>query len=271
MTDAHRPIFGSASIAETYHRYLEPVIFGPWAARLVDYVGISEGQKVLDVATGTGAVARAAARRVGPSGRVLASDVSPEMLAEAVLAELGDDPPLEALECPATELALPDASVEVALCQQGFQFIGDRGAAVAEMRRVLRPGGRVGVAVWLAGRRLEPFDTYAEVLAANEVPEPFPDAYDRARSRMSPEELAQCLTDGGLREVEVVTEELVVQWPSPQAAAHGVGGAPFAAGLERLEPARLEGILAALTRAMTGDDGRPVAPTMAAVLGRAVA
>ena len=63
-------------MAEGYRRHLEPVIFEPWAERLVVFAGVRAGQHVLDVAAGTGVVSRRAAAAVGDGGRVIASDVS---------------------------------------------------------------------------------------------------------------------------------------------------------------------------------------------------
>ncbi|MGH3026123.1 MAG: methyltransferase domain-containing protein, partial [Gaiellaceae bacterium] len=102
-------------MADGYREYLEPVIFRPWAELLLDFVGVDEGQTVLDVAAGTGVISRAAAVRVGPGGRVVASDVSAAMLAH-VPDGFPDGQALQMLECSATALTLPDASVDIVLC-----------------------------------------------------------------------------------------------------------------------------------------------------------
>jgi ubiquinone/menaquinone biosynthesis C-methylase UbiE len=96
-----RGLFGSGSVPDGYGEDLEPVIFRPWASRLIDFVGVRPGEAVLDVAAGTGVVARAAAARVGAGGRVIASDISSGMLAQ-VNREVGPDAaPIETLECSA--------------------------------------------------------------------------------------------------------------------------------------------------------------------------
>lgn len=154
MEESTRGPFESASIPEAYRRFLQPAIFEPWAARLIDFVGLHEGQTVLDVASGTGAVARAAARTVGPRGRVIASDISTGMLTNVAIGAHPADAPIELLESPATAIALSDAAVDVALCQQGFPFI--RGSASGKMsmsetdvQKVLSAGGFVDVEVTL--------------------------------------------------------------------------------------------------------------------------
>lgn len=143
--------FASASVdaMTVYDEILVPRMFAPWAELLLDEVAPAPGENVLDVATGPGTVARPAADRVGPTGSVTACDLSPSMLsiARGKPAALGAGP-ITYVECPADALDVPDASFDVVVCQQGLQFFPDRAAALAEMRRALRPGGRVGIAVW---------------------------------------------------------------------------------------------------------------------------
>ncbi len=268
MEESTRGPFESTSIPGAYRRFLQPVIFEPWASRLIDLVGLREDQHVLDVASGTGAVARAAARVVGPSGRVIASDISTAMLANV---PIGADPggaPIELVESSATAIALPDAVVDVALCQQGFPFMPDRAAAAREMRRVLRPGGTIGIAVWAAGRRLEPFDSYGEVLVAAGFDTPFIRGSASGKMSMSEAEVHGALSAGGFTDVEVTVQELMLQWPSIEAAAAGIRGTPYWPVIESLEPARREEVMSALREVFAGSDGGPIRQTTIAVLGR---
>ncbi|MBA2577660.1 MAG: methyltransferase domain-containing protein [Euzebyaceae bacterium] len=131
--------------AAAYERYLVPVFMDPWAADLIDGVEVAPGQRVLDIACGTGVVTRHAAARVGSGGEVTAVDVNPGMLAVARAAAAGMPAPIRWHEAGAEQLPLADASIDVVLCQQGLQFFYDPAAALAEMRRIARPGGRLGV------------------------------------------------------------------------------------------------------------------------------
>ncbi len=134
-----------------YDEILVPRLFDPFADVLLDEVGVSSGLEVLDVACGPGTVSRRVATRLGPEGRVTACDLSPAMLEVAAgKPALERAAPITYRQCPADELAVPDGAFDIVLCQQGLQFFPDRHEALAEMRRVLRPGGRVGVAVWCA-------------------------------------------------------------------------------------------------------------------------
>ena len=139
----------STSGLRTYEDVLVPRLFAPWAALLLDRLAVRPGEALLDVATGPGTVATAAAVRVGPEGRVTGADLSPAMLALA-----WEKPPIdgaatvEYVQCPADALPVADDSYDVVTCQQGLQFFPDRPAALREFRRAARPGGRIGIAVW---------------------------------------------------------------------------------------------------------------------------
>src|ERR1700683_2896095 len=270
MSDTGGP-FAAVTVAEGYRRYLEPVIFEPWAERLVAFARIRSGRHVLDVAAGTGVVSRRAAVAVGKGGRVIASDISEWMLAQVARDDASRD--IESLVSSATELDLADSVVDVVLCHQGVQFFPDRGAAVGEMRRVLRPGGTAAVAVWVAGRHLDPFATYGEVLESCGVEDPFPGryGYDMTRFAMTLEEVEALFSGAGFGDMQVETEELTLRWDGPHAAALGVTGTPFATGLAGLDAHRQAEVMAALDEAFARslDDGG--AFTMSAVLARGTA
>jgi ubiquinone/menaquinone biosynthesis C-methylase UbiE len=121
----------------------------PFAVALVALLPPPVGAHVLDVATGTGLVAVEAARRVGPRGSVLATDFLPAwepfVRTTASAARVAN---VMFASMPAEALALPDASFDVVFCQFGLMFVPEPIRALREMRRVLRPGGRIGIAVW---------------------------------------------------------------------------------------------------------------------------
>lgn len=250
-------LFGSGSVPEAYERYLVPPIFKPWADALVDFADVRAGEAVLDVASGTGVVAATAAERVGEAGRVVATDVSAAMLTLAAAAH----PMIEAVATPADELAVGDAPFDVALCQQGFQFLTDRPAAARAMQRVLRSSGRVALAVWMSGPQLEPFDVYGRVLERHGLPEPFPRGYAYDFS-MSPGEVDDVLTGAGFVDVQVETTVIEVSWPTLDDAVHGIAGTPYGPPVAALDEEGQRRIAAALREAL-----RPVHP-MTAVLAR---
>jgi ubiquinone/menaquinone biosynthesis C-methylase UbiE len=250
-------LFDVTSVPDAYERYLVPSIFKPWANVLVDFASASKGEIVLDVASGTGVVAATAAERVGDAGRVVATDISASMLALASAAH----PRVETVETAADELAVGDFSFDVALCQQGFQFLSDRPAAARAMMRVLRGSGRVAVAVWMSGSVLEPFDVYGRVLERMGLPEPFPRAYAYDFT-MSPEEVSDVLSSVGFVDVEVENRVIEVSWLTLEDAVRGIAGTPYGPSVAALNDADQRRIAATLREEL-----RPSHP-MTAILAR---
>lgn len=134
--------------AETYERYMVPVLFAPSADRLVALARPRPGERVLDVACGTGIAARRAASRVGAAGRIVGLDASAGMLAVARAAAAREPVAIDWREGRAEALPFADAEFDLVLCQYALMFFTDKAAALAEMRRVLAPGGRVLLSVW---------------------------------------------------------------------------------------------------------------------------
>ena len=133
---------------EAYEQYLVPAIFVPWAEGLVDRADVRDGDDVLDVACGTGIVARTAASRVGDTGSVVGLDLNEGMLAVAEKAAAEIEPPVEWRQGNATDLPFSEERFDVVCCQQALQFFEEPTAALEEMRRVLAPGGRAVCSVW---------------------------------------------------------------------------------------------------------------------------
>lgn len=221
--------FTDGSAAENYEHHLAPYLFEPWSTELLNMVVIDDASAVLDVAAGTGVVSRAAARRAGPHGRVLATDISPVMTAyiAAQPAEPGAAP-IETAVASATDLGCQDDEFDVVVCQQGLPFFPDRLAALREMHRVLHRGGVVGVAVWSGRHGMLPFGPFHEVFAAMGVPEPFPNAWKLDSFTMTPHELEPLVHAAGFPHVVCSELELVTHWPDLDHLVDVVNGSPFA-------------------------------------------
>jgi ubiquinone/menaquinone biosynthesis C-methylase UbiE len=127
---------------QNYERFFVPAIGAPLATDLIGHAALRSGDRVLDVACGTGIVARLAAQQVGSAGTVAGLDVDPGMLAVARSATPAGLR-IEWHEASADAMPLPAASFDVVLCQMGLQFMPDRHAALREMWRVLAPDGRL--------------------------------------------------------------------------------------------------------------------------------
>lgn len=148
MADEPWQLTGSGP--ESYERYQVPSVFAPLARLFLRHVGLRPGQRVLDVACGTGIVARVAAPLIGPHGLIVGVDLSAAMLDVARAHAPGGGAAVEWRQGDVAALPSDDASFDVVLCQQGLQFFPDKPGALREMHRVLRPGGRLGVCVWCA-------------------------------------------------------------------------------------------------------------------------
>jgi SAM-dependent methyltransferase len=200
-------VSGSAGVGaaphfvELYERVLVPPLFRPWGEQLLDRVPLAPGARVLDVACGTGIGARLVRQRLG-GGAVVGVDRNPAMLALARTIE----PAIDWREGDAASLPARDGErFDAVLCHQGVQFFPDRRAAVLEMRRVLAPGGSVGIGVW---RSLEENGLFYEL---GVVAEGFVGPIEDARHGFADAEaLRALLIDAGFAriEVEAVTMEV---------------------------------------------------------------
>jgi ubiquinone/menaquinone biosynthesis C-methylase UbiE len=148
--------------AERYRRHHQvAALDAPWACELLDAVGLGPGERVLDVACGTGILTRTAAERVLPDGTVVGLDPSEPALE---VARATADAVIEWRRGDVASLSFRDASFDVVVCQQRLQLFPDRSRALSEMRRVLVPGGRVAVAVWGPIQRSPAFAALADSL-----------------------------------------------------------------------------------------------------------
>ncbi len=153
--------------AEAYESLFVPALFAQWTAPMIDIAGIARGQQVLDVACGTGVLARAAADRVGGAGAVVGVDLNPAMLAVAARVR----PDLEWREADAADLPFADGRFDAVLCQSALFFFPDVVGALREMARVVRPGGVVAVQTYAALPDQPGFGDLATVVARHAPPE----------------------------------------------------------------------------------------------------
>jgi len=130
---------------EIYERVFVPAMLGPWAKRGLTIANPQPGEQVLDVACGTGALTRLLAKAVGPGGRVVGLDLNPDMLAVARRLPVNQ---VDWRDGSADALPFEDESFDVVCCAFGLMFFPDQPAALREMRRALKGGGRLMVMVW---------------------------------------------------------------------------------------------------------------------------
>lgn len=158
----------TGSAAETYERYFVPAIGRPVAEDLIEAATLRKGERVLDVACGTGVVTRLAAERVGDEGSVTGLDVDAQML-EIARSAAPTGVSIEWHEATAEAMPYDDGRFDVVLCQMGLQFMPNRLAVLREMQRVLAAGGRVALNV--PGPTPLMFSIVADALARHIHPE----------------------------------------------------------------------------------------------------
>lgn len=186
--------------ANAYESLMVPALFGEWATKVADAAHIRPGQRVLDVACGTGVLGRELASRVGRAGIVAGLDPSPGML--EVAKQLA--PAVEWRQGIAESLPFPDESFNAVVSQFGLMFFSDRRKALAEALRVLVPSGRLAVAVWDS---LDNITAYAAEVALLErfAGQPAADALRAPFALGDRRDLAALLADAGVGSVEVLT------------------------------------------------------------------
>ena len=159
------------SVAENYESNLVPIIFAPWADELVETAALRQGDSVLDVACGTGIVARIAARKLGNTAGVVGVGCKRADDHGRSLDGNGRGHRHRVVGSQRLRTALPEAAFDVVLCQSGLQFFPDRSASLREMRRVLKPGGRLILSVWGPIERSRGFAVAADAVARHIGPE----------------------------------------------------------------------------------------------------
>jgi enediyne biosynthesis protein CalE5 len=181
---------------------------------IVEAAQVRPGMRVLDLASGTGEPALTLAAAVAPDGHVTATDLVPEMLAtaEEVARERGLDN-ISFKQADAEDLPFPDESFDVVTCRFGVMFFPDPARALREVRRVLKPDGRVALLAW-GPREQNPYvSAAADVLSKRvQLPPPAPDAPQPFRFA-EPGALAAQLEAAGFRQVR--EERRAIPWPWP--------------------------------------------------------
>jgi SAM-dependent methyltransferase len=221
--------------AELYERYPGRYILGPWAPGLVDLARLGAGERVLDLACGTGAIARVAAERVGASGRVTGLDLNAGMIAVARSLPAPAGAAIAWIERSAQDTGLPDRCLDVVLCQQGLQFFPDRIAALREVRRVLVPGGRVAISVW---RTTGVYNVAVGKALTRHIGAGAASRFCASRKVPEDKELIELAAAGGLQDARLHIQKRTVRLPSVDRFVLGhLAGTPLAAELRAMSDA----------------------------------
>ncbi|WP_170167110.1 methyltransferase domain-containing protein [Paracoccus methylarcula] len=197
--------------AENYQRYFVPAIAAPVADDLIATAALRTGERVLDVACGTGVVVRLAAERVGASGSVTGLDLNPGMLAVARSAT-PTDMSIDWQEANAESMPFADHAFDVVLCQMGLQFVPGKLAALREMRRVLTEDGRAIIVV--PGPKPPLFAIMIDAIARHIGPEAATFG-ELVFSMHDVDELRELMRSAGFRDVDARALPKILRLPPP--------------------------------------------------------
>lgn len=202
----------SGTAAENYQRYFVPTIATAVAGDLLAAADLQPGERVCDLACGTGLIARLAAEQVGATGSVIGVDLAGDMLDVARSVPAASGAPIDWQQSPAESLPLTDDACDVVLCQMGLMFFDDKPAALAQARRVLAPGGRLVLNT--PGTIQPPFEIMDAALARHINPE-LAGFVGMVFSMDDPDALAQLLSEAGFERVATTTTTTTLRLPAP--------------------------------------------------------
>jgi SAM-dependent methyltransferase len=223
MWDRHRHSYGpgmspvsyqhfTGTAAENYQRDFVPAIATPVSRELLRVADLQTGERVLDVACGTGLITRLASERVGANGTVTGVDIAPDMIDVAKRVPAPNGAAIQWRVADAAALPIADASVDVVLCQMGLMFLENRVAAITEMARVLVPSGRVAINT---PGRIQPFFATLERSIVDHISPDLGGFVGAVFSMHDPEAVAALLREGGLRDVSARVATATFRLPVP--------------------------------------------------------
>jgi SAM-dependent methyltransferase len=254
----------TAAQAEMYESTFVPAIFAQWAPVLLDAAGVGPGQHVLDVACGTGILARTAAERIGPTGSVVGLDLNPAMLAVARRLR----PDLVWQQGDVAELPFSGSIFDVVLCQSALMFFPDATKALREMARVCKPGGTVGIQVYASLHEQPAYGPWVEMVARHAGPEAV-GLLGTYWVHGDLDTLAGRFRSAGLQVADLRTMVGAARWDSiDQMVQIEVDGSPLVDLIDDETHRRIREESRELLARYQGDDGAPVPIASHLVLAR---
>jgi ubiquinone/menaquinone biosynthesis C-methylase UbiE len=254
--------------ASHYDDFLGPLFFEPYAIEIAKRIDPSPVTIALEIAAGTGRVTRHIRERLAPSAKLIASDISEEMLAEAK--KKLNHPDIDWQHIDAQQLPFSDNSIDLVVCCFGYMFVPDRQKAFAEAYRVLRPGGVFLITTW---DKLEHnAASYASrSLAEKYVKEPLPESYNLAVSMSDEDVIRPLLEEAGFSKISIEKAAQFSVCPTAKEAATGfVDGGFMFKEIRQHNPERIDEIKSKLEKELSEKFGAaPMMAPMSAVISQA--
>jgi ubiquinone/menaquinone biosynthesis C-methylase UbiE len=267
-TNSARPFDFSGSIPAHYDEFLGPMFFEPYAIEVSGRIDPSSVHVALELASGTGRVTHHLQKVLSPAAKLIASDISEDML--SVAKEKLNTKAIEWREIDAQELPFEDNSLDLVVCCFGYMFVPDKLKAFAEAYRVLRPGGMLLFTSW---DKLE--ENYASnayrTIVKKYLPAPLPASYSLPFSMSDEQEIRQLLQQAGFSKITVEKVSKTAVSPTAREAAEGLtqGGAIYNELMSR-NPAWVEEIKESLEINLKENFGEaPMEAPMRALISRA--
>lgn len=211
--------------AQTYEDYFVPGMFRPWTEELLSRGQPQPSERVLDVACGTGIVARLVAQQLSGNAQISGLDLNPAMIEVARATAEREGLSIDWHVGKADALPFPDGAFDLVLVQQGVQFFPDRSAAVRELRRVLISGGRVATATWTEIHNNPFFEAFATIVERHLGSPAVHTPYSLGKR----DDLQLLFNEAGFTDVRIDVETRDVRFASPDRFIElGVAGASAA-------------------------------------------
>jgi SAM-dependent methyltransferase len=207
---SYRHFTGAA--AENYQRHFVPAIATPVSKDLLIAADLQTGDRVLDVACGTGLISRLASERVGATGSVIGIDIAADMIDVAKSVPAPGGAAIKWRVADAASIPLPDGSVDVVLCQMGLMFMENRPAAIGEMHRVLASSGRLAINT---PGRIQPLFEAMERAIVDHISPDLGGFVGAVFSLHDPDAIAALLREGGLRDASATISTTTLRLPPP--------------------------------------------------------
>ena len=214
----------TGSTAEIYQSVFVPAMIAGWVPQVMALTNPQSGQHVLDVACGTGLLALTVAKSVGPNGRVVGLDLSPDMLAVARAQALDPSGPvmIDWREGDVNALPFESDTFHIVFCTFGLMFFPDQVAALQEIRRVLTPDGYLALSVWGSISNC-PGQLAMKSIWEHHLGPDFGARISRQHALADPETVHSLIQAAGFRDISIEKAMGVVRFPLPEQLARGYG------------------------------------------------
>jgi ubiquinone/menaquinone biosynthesis C-methylase UbiE len=258
----------SGDSAAHYDQYFGPLYFEPFAIEIAKRIDPTSIEIALEIAAGTGRVTRHIRERIPTAAKLIASDISEDMLQEAK--KKLRDLDIEWQTIDAQELPFNDCSIDLVVCCFGYMFVPDKAKAFAEAYRVLKPGGMFLFTTWDRVEKNIP-SYITRLIAEDYLEEPLPESNNQATSMSEEGVISPLLQNAGFTKISIEKVELLSASPTARDAAYGlVKGGPFYKVIKKRNPAWIDEMINKVEKELAEKFGAaPMKAPISAVISQA--